>query len=415
MLGFGRKLCFLKFLMASTYYPPYHLGGDAVHVKYLAEELVRLGHEVTVVYSSDAYFFKRRNLPKDNDLNLHGVKVYDFKSSHNSSFYFAYLLGSSFVANQAFNSIAKQVKPDVLHYHNIALFGYGILKKRSAPIIYTAHDQWLICPKNTPPWSKPNCSHSSCVACCAQSKRIPQLWRHSRSFKKDIACIDLLIAPSQYIQKRLCQKINVKSAVIRNFSPPPPSCIFEIPSFDYFLFVGVLEQHKGILKLLEIFRKSHSKIGAKLLIVGDGSLKAYIQASIRQGSFGDSVQLLGPINDRERLYSLYHGALALILPSICPENSPLVIIESLSVGTPAIVSNLGGLPEIAEKVDRKLIFNDFHELENILVNFSKSRYNCANLMKIFEDNFSADAYAFQYLRLVERLTEETLQSPEALI
>ena len=32
-------------VMTSTFYPPFHLGGDAVHVK-MAEELVRQGHEV---------------------------------------------------------------------------------------------------------------------------------------------------------------------------------------------------------------------------------------------------------------------------------------------------------------------------------------------------------------------------------
>ena len=44
--------------MASTFYPPYHLGGDAVHVRYLAEELVRRGHEVHVVHSLDAFALK---------------------------------------------------------------------------------------------------------------------------------------------------------------------------------------------------------------------------------------------------------------------------------------------------------------------------------------------------------------------
>ena len=37
-----------RIVMTSTFYPPYHLGGDAMHVKYLADELTRLGHEVHV-------------------------------------------------------------------------------------------------------------------------------------------------------------------------------------------------------------------------------------------------------------------------------------------------------------------------------------------------------------------------------
>ena len=40
-----------KILMVSTFYPPYHLGGDAIHVKYLADELSKAGHEVHVIHS----------------------------------------------------------------------------------------------------------------------------------------------------------------------------------------------------------------------------------------------------------------------------------------------------------------------------------------------------------------------------
>ena len=41
----------MKILMVSTFYPPYHLGGDAVHVKYLADELTKAGHEVHIIHS----------------------------------------------------------------------------------------------------------------------------------------------------------------------------------------------------------------------------------------------------------------------------------------------------------------------------------------------------------------------------
>ena len=36
----------LKFVMTAAFYPPYHLGGDANHVRYLAEALAAQGHEV---------------------------------------------------------------------------------------------------------------------------------------------------------------------------------------------------------------------------------------------------------------------------------------------------------------------------------------------------------------------------------
>ena len=45
----------LSFCMVTTFYPPYHFGGDAIHAYRLTNALARRGHEVTVVYSEDAY------------------------------------------------------------------------------------------------------------------------------------------------------------------------------------------------------------------------------------------------------------------------------------------------------------------------------------------------------------------------
>ena len=46
------------FLMTSTFYPAYGIGGDALHVKWLSEQLGRAGHEVHVLYSEDAHRIK---------------------------------------------------------------------------------------------------------------------------------------------------------------------------------------------------------------------------------------------------------------------------------------------------------------------------------------------------------------------
>ena len=50
----------MRFCMVTTFYPPRHLGGDAVYVQSLARALVRAGHEVDVVCCDDAYRPGRR-------------------------------------------------------------------------------------------------------------------------------------------------------------------------------------------------------------------------------------------------------------------------------------------------------------------------------------------------------------------
>src|SRR5436309_15695588 len=42
-----------RILLTTTYYPPDHVGGDAVHVMYLADQLLKEGHEVHVVCARD--------------------------------------------------------------------------------------------------------------------------------------------------------------------------------------------------------------------------------------------------------------------------------------------------------------------------------------------------------------------------
>lgn len=102
-------------------------------------------------------------------------------------------------------------------------------------------------------------------------------------------------------------------------------------------------------------------------------------------------------------YSLYANALAVIIPSIWPENAPLVALEALSVGTPVISSNQGGLPEIIEKVDPNLIFNDWTELKDILLHFSKKDLSPQKIKNVFEKNFSPKAYTENYLRIIRNL------------
>ncbi len=45
----------LRIAMLTTFYPPFHFGGDAIGVQRLSQALVRRGHHVTVIHDVDAY------------------------------------------------------------------------------------------------------------------------------------------------------------------------------------------------------------------------------------------------------------------------------------------------------------------------------------------------------------------------
>lgn len=392
----------MKFLMSSTFYPPYHLGGDATHVKYLAEELTKVGHEVHVFYNKDAYMVKRRNLPQITESQ--GVFTHEFESRLNLSPYFAYLFGNSPAIIRKFNLLVKEIRPDIVHHHNISLLGYRLLNNSgSYACIYTAHDYWLVCPTNNLFKNQEEiCVVKNCFSCSLRSKRIPQVWRSYRNFKMAIRNIDLLISPSEYVRKRLVQEIDVPSITLPNFAPYPPDNIPSSGYENYFLFLGVLEKHKGILNLLELFKEQRHNLNAKLVIAGGGSLSPYIREYIEKNSLSNSISFLGFV-DNPTKYSLYANALAIIIPSIWPENAPLVALEALSVGAPVITSSQGGLPEITEKVDKKLIFDNVSGLRDVLLSFSRSEFPSSKVKKVYEQNFSPKAYIGKYTEAIAQL------------
>jgi glycosyltransferase involved in cell wall biosynthesis len=315
-----------------------------------------------------------------------------------------YVLGFSFYVQKKFSEVLRNEHPDVVHHHNISLLGYSILEKRDRYLsLYTAHDYWLICQTNNLLRNNgKTCNRKQCYSCALNFRRFPQLWRGSRSFKRAVKNIDLLISPSDYVRRRLAQEIPVKSITIPNFAPKPPINVFPSGFSDYFLFVGILEKHKGILNLLNLFKESRYEIKARLVIAGGGSLSKYICDFIKNNSLSDKILFLGFV-DNKKLYSLYSNALALIIPSIWPENAPLVALEALSVGTPVIVSNRGGLPEIISKVNLNLVFGDFSQLKEILVNFSKKDFSQSDIKRVSEQNFSPQAYAKRYIKTLNMI------------
>lgn len=398
----------LKFLFTSSFYPPYHLGGDANHVEYLAEELVRRGHEVHVLHSIDAYRVKRRSpLPQSTMTN--GVITHPLVTHLSLSAYEAYIRGNSRTVEKQFQTLVKELRPDVVHHHNISLLGYRLLRKLGDYVnLYTAHDYWLICPRNDLlTCAGTICDKASCLACGLSYNRPPQLWRYRSGFMNAVQDIDVLIAPSNYIKQKLASKISVDSVTIPNFVPHPPPG--NAPrSSDSLMYVGMLEKHKGILLLLKAYRNFARRLGLKLIVVGDGSLREAIVAAVRKYDLTDLVSVMGWVGDRILLYTMLRDASALVIPSVSPENAPLASLEGLSVGTPVVSTDVGGLPEIVSRVAKELLFSWGDESQlNRAIEFSIENSPHLRLVaeRVYLENFSPEAFLASYSSLLSGTAE----------
>jgi glycosyltransferase involved in cell wall biosynthesis len=328
-----------RIVMTSTFYPPYHLGGDAVHVRYLAEELVKRGHEVHVIHSRDAFALKAKGkdpAPISSEVIVHPVST----PLGAASAQLTYITGRNRAAERELEKVVDKVDPSWVHHHNISLLGQGMLDGLGAPQLYTVHDHWPVCPRSDLAYlGRGTCARDRCVTCSLRTGRPPQLWR-GRRFRGKLERVDRIIAPSKYMANFLKQRAGLPSTVLPNFVPPP-GAVERKSAQPHFVFVGVLEKHKGLDILLQGYEKCDVK--AELHVLGSGSLEPELRAASERT--GGRVRGLGFLSRKEVLEEVA-SAIALVAPSVCQENSPLSCIEALSVGTPLIVSSNGGLPDL---------------------------------------------------------------------
>src|SRR2546422_695414 len=170
----------LKFVMTAAFYPPYHLGGDANHVRYLAEALAAQGHEVHVEYSPAALALKRGR-PDLDDAGDGGVIRHPIKAAPGRfQPLSAWIFGAPPSVRRHHRQLVDEVQPDIIHYHNLSLLGLDLINVPSAALkMYTAHDYWVRCPRNDLfKFNQRLCEKPTCLTCLTISGEPPQLWRY---------------------------------------------------------------------------------------------------------------------------------------------------------------------------------------------------------------------------------------------
>ena len=109
-------------------------------------------------------------------------------------------------------------------------------------------------------------------------------------------------------------------------------------------FVGTLVWHKGLHVLLEAARQL--PVGA-WEIEAWGALDTFpdYTASLRTLAAGMPVHFRGAFPN-EQAAEVYSRFDLLVVPSLWPENSPLVIHEAFMAGVPVVAAAIGGIPEL---------------------------------------------------------------------
>ncbi len=345
--------------MVTTFYPPYHFGGDAVFVYRLVQLLAALGHRVDVIHSVDAYRLKHPAEPEIAFEHHPNVTLHRLRSRWPlPTSLISHQLGGPGLYRRRIRKILEQGDYDVIHFHNISLMGGpGVLRLGRAPKLYTSHEYWLICPTHVLfAFEREACVNRKCIRCTLHSRRPLQLWRHTGLVRRCLRHVNCLIAPSDFAAAQLkAQGVETRIEVIPHFVPLPGAspglsrASHSGRSRPYFLFVGRLEKLKGVQDLISIFRRYSA---ADLLIVGNGD---YAPELRQQAAGMDHIEFLGAVHSGE-IGALYRGATAVLVPSLCYETFGLIAVEAFAQGTPVISRRIGALAETVEKSGAGCVF-----------------------------------------------------------
>lgn len=270
---------------------------------------------------------------------------------------------------KTYKEVKRKVKEeniDVVHVHNtlplVSPSVYYSAKHCKVPVIQTMHNFRLLCPAAT--FTRDNKICEECVEksliCsvknkCYRGSLIQSIIStFTLAFHRLIGTydkVDRYIALTDFNRNKLSNLIDKdKISVKPNFVKKDKEEI-SVENKNYFLFLGRIDELKGVRFLVDSWKDI---IKSKLLVVGKGPLEDEINRYIRDNNI-TNVEMLG-FKQKNEVMGLLNGAKALIVPSQWYEGFPMTIVESLSLGTPIIASDIGNLSTIINDGENGLLF-----------------------------------------------------------
>lgn len=385
----------------------YVRGGAEVCAINQAELLRRHGHEVR--------FFAMRypeNIETGADVEYFAPEVSFFQPSFAGKLTAAARVFGAGV-KAGFEKMLDDFKPDIVHLHNIHSYLSPIVARiahqRGIKVLWTLHDYKLLCPSYA-------CLRQGkpCELCFTDKSKVVSLrcmkgslsasllaWAEAVYWnkKKLSAWTDAFIGPSRFMAQKMVQGGFPKAKVhsICNFiSDDKLNLISEIPFTEKeqaYAYVGRLSEEKGIEGVLKVV----SRLPYKLYVAGGGPLK---EQFVRKYA-SDRIVFLGHL-PAEKIISLLKRVRFTIISSVCYENNPLSVIESLCCGTPVVGRRMGGIPELIENNKESRIFVSDDELPDIITGmFSAAPADSQRLSDESCKRFSAERYYKEWCTVAE--------------
>jgi glycosyltransferase involved in cell wall biosynthesis len=330
--------------------PPRLYGGTERVVHWLTEELVSLGHEVTLFASGDSHTSGKLEAVWPKALRLDGA-VRDPNALH-------------MVLLERVRQKCDDEEFDFLHFH-LDYYPFSLFHRQPTPFVTTLHGR-LDLPEHQPVF-------------------------HTFS---EVPLISISNA-----QRRPVPHANWVRTIHHGL---PKSLLMPKSSkHDYLAVLGRIAPEKGVDRAIRIALRSGVplKIAAKV----DRADQDYYAEVIRPLIAANPlVEYIGEISDHEKSDFL-SGAVGLLVPIDWPEPFGLVMIEAMACGTPVLAFNRGSVTEIVDDGLTGFIVED--EISALGVVDSLSQLNRETIRHQFEARFTARRMALDYLAAYRGLME----------
>jgi glycosyltransferase involved in cell wall biosynthesis len=351
----------MKIVLANKYFYP--KGGDCLYTLRLMKLLQNNGHTV-IPFGMD----HPQNI--DTGYEKYFVPYIDFNvelKKHGLAN--ALKVASRAVVNstaaQSMRRLIDDYEPDIVHlqniHHQLTPAIAEAAKSRGIPVVWTMHDYILACPNDNLLRDGKICME------CVTGANYPMVLHRCKkgSFGASIlAALERTIYSPKLLQKAvfkfICPSkfmagILQQTGIARNKIAALPNFLisdnFTSTGNDYFLYIGRLTIEKGVDTLIDAFGITNQ---SKLIIAGEGPLGDQLKSKVIKADY-KNISFVGH-QSPENIQKLLAGCLASIIPSICYENFPYAVMESMAAGKPVIASRIGGIPEMIDHQINGLLF-----------------------------------------------------------
>jgi glycosyltransferase involved in cell wall biosynthesis len=328
--------------------PPKLYGGTERVVASLTEEMVAMGHDVTLFASGDSVTSATLAPMREQALRL-DPSVRDWIAIYYRMVELIYRRKDEF---------------DVLHFH-IDYFPLSLFSRQKVPFLTTLHGRL----------------------------DLPEYVDAYRTFA---ATPFVSISDSQ---RRPIPHLNWVRTVLHGI---PSDLLKPQPvKQDYAAFLGRISPEKGVDRAIRIAGRAGMKL--KIAAKVDNADKEYydtlIKPLIRDNP---DVEFIGEISDAQKPGFL-SGADALIFPIDWPEPFGLVMIEAMACGTPVIAFNCGSVPEVVDHGVTGFIVDDINAA--VAAVGKVHTLSRARVRATFDRRFTARRMAEDYIDVYESLAE----------